>query len=123
MSRREAYEEKLKQCKDATCVVEFLGRKHMVPIIYIFSQNQKFPLRYNQIYKKLQISPKTLSERLKDLEIMGIINRKAYNEIPPRVEYKITEKGISLSRIFATLEGWAQNHDHVIISGEILSEV
>jgi len=42
------------------------------------------------------ISPKTLSERLKSLERAGIITRKSYAEVPPRVEYSLTEMGIDL---------------------------
>lgn len=114
MSRRAKREEELKECVEAGCLVEFLGRKHMVPIIFIFYENQDRPLRYNQIYKRLVISPKTLSERLKELDIMGIVTRKAYNEIPPRVEYRITEKGLSLGLIFKSLEKWATNYEHLL---------
>jgi DNA-binding HxlR family transcriptional regulator len=42
------------------------------------------------------ISPKTLSERLKQLERTGIVTRKSYAEVPPRVEYTLTEKGLDL---------------------------
>ena len=69
-------------------------------------------------YKRFDISPKTLSERLKELDIMGIIERKAYNEIPPRVEYRLTEKGIALGEIFKTLEQWAKDYRHVLIYPE-----
>jgi DNA-binding HxlR family transcriptional regulator len=42
------------------------------------------------------ISPKTLSERLKQLEKSGIVTRKSYAEVPPRVEYTLTEMGLDL---------------------------
>jgi DNA-binding HxlR family transcriptional regulator len=42
------------------------------------------------------ISPKTLSERLKQLERSGIVTRKSYAEVPPRVEYTLTAKGLDL---------------------------
>lgn len=53
--------------------------------------------RFNQLERSLQgISPKTLSERLRALEEEGIILRRTYAEVPPRVEYSLTEKGRDL---------------------------
>src|SRR5437588_12683495 len=53
--------------------------------------------RFNQLERSLQgISPKTLSERLRSLEEEGIITRQMFAEVPPRVEYSLTEKGHDL---------------------------
>jgi DNA-binding HxlR family transcriptional regulator len=53
--------------------------------------------RFNQLERSLQgISPKTLSERLRSLEEEGIILRQTFAEVPPRVEYSLTEKGHDL---------------------------
>ena len=53
--------------------------------------------RFNQLERSLQgISPKTLSERLRSLEEEGIITRQMFAEVPPRVEYSLTEKGCDL---------------------------
>lgn len=53
--------------------------------------------RFNQLERSLQgISPKTLSERLRSLEEEGIIIRQVFAEVPPRVEYSLTEKGYDL---------------------------
>jgi len=53
--------------------------------------------RFNQLERSLQgISPKTLSERLRTLEEEGIILRQTFAEVPPRVEYSLTEKGHDL---------------------------
>jgi DNA-binding HxlR family transcriptional regulator len=55
------------------------------------------PVRYKQFKKTLKgISSKTLASRLKELEKGGILERRAYNEIPPRVEYRLTGKGQEL---------------------------
>jgi DNA-binding HxlR family transcriptional regulator len=55
------------------------------------------PVRYKQFRELMKgISSKTLARRLKELEKDGILERHAYNEIPPRVEYKMTEKGQEL---------------------------
>lgn len=53
--------------------------------------------RFNQLERSLQgISPKTLSERLRSLEEEGVISRQTFAEVPPRVEYSLTEKGRDL---------------------------
>ena len=53
--------------------------------------------RFNELERSLDgISPKTLSERLRRLEAEGIITRRCYAEVPPRVEYDLTEKGLAL---------------------------
>ena len=53
--------------------------------------------RFNQLERSLQgISPKTLSERLRCLEEEGIVLRQTFAEVPPRVEYSLTEKGHDL---------------------------
>lgn len=62
-------------------------------------------LRFSELLKSLDgISPKTLSLRLKELEDQGIVSRTVYPEVPPRVEYSITEKGKLLEPIFIELK-------------------
>jgi DNA-binding HxlR family transcriptional regulator len=56
--------------------------------------------RFNQLERLLQgISPKTLSERLRALELEGIVQRQTFAEVPPRVEYSLTEKGHDLVEV------------------------
>lgn len=65
------------------------------------------PVRYKQFRQTLKgISSKTLATRLKDLEKSGILERRSYNEIPPRVEYKLTSKGQDLVRSLIELLQW-----------------
>lgn len=53
--------------------------------------------RFNELERSLQgISPKTLSQRLRGLERAGMIARRSYAQVPPRVEYSLTEKGLAL---------------------------
>lgn len=56
------------------------------------------------------ISPNTLSARLKALEESGIIERRFYEEHPPRAEYVLTEKGRDLRPVLRTLRDWGQKH-------------
>ena len=54
----------------------------------------------------IRLSSKTLARRLKELEKDGILERQAYNEIPPRVEYKMTKKGQELVESILNLIQW-----------------
>ncbi|MGE5634939.1 MAG: winged helix-turn-helix transcriptional regulator [Deltaproteobacteria bacterium] len=65
------------------------------------------PVRYKQFRELMKgISSKTLARRLKELERDGILERYAYNEIPPRVEYKLTKKGQELVESIINLIHW-----------------
>ena len=55
------------------------------------------------------ISPKTLTDRLRDLEASGVLERTIYPEIPPRVEYALTDKGRALGPVVAALAEWGQD--------------
>ncbi len=68
-------------------------------------------VRYNQLKKRLpSIAHKTLSQQLDELEQSDIIHRKQYDEIPPRVEYSLTEKGKSLIPILLQMAQWGKEH-------------
>src|SRR5260370_30834072 len=63
--------------------------------------------RFNQLERSLHgISPKTLSERLRSLEEEGIIIRQTFAEVPPRVEYTLTEKGRDLSIVIESMRSY-----------------
>ena len=65
------------------------------------------PVRYKQFRELMKgISSKTLARRLKELEKDGILERQTYNEIPPRVEYKMTKKGQELVESILNLIQW-----------------
>ncbi|WP_261305406.1 winged helix-turn-helix transcriptional regulator [Paenibacillus andongensis] len=67
-------------------------------------------LRFSDLLKSMDgISPKTLSLRLKVLEEHGVVERKVFPEVPPRVEYTLTEKGKNLERIFVELKRFGLN--------------
>jgi DNA-binding HxlR family transcriptional regulator len=65
------------------------------------------PVRYKEFRHLLKgFSSKTLARRLKELEKAGILQRQAYNEIPPRVEYRLTSKGQELVESIINLLQW-----------------
>jgi len=65
------------------------------------------PVRYNTFRKSMKgFSSKTLTVRLRELEKNGILERKYFNEIPPRVEYRLTQKGQELTESIINLLQW-----------------
>ncbi len=88
-----------------TGVIEILSKKWALLIIGMIGNHKR--LRYNEIMKKLDgIGPKTLSDRLKELEKEGLIKREYFSEIPPRVEYTLTDDGIALRNAIIPLMKW-----------------
>jgi len=70
-------------------------------------------LRFNDLMAELDgISPKTLSDTLKELQKEGLIGRESFSEIPPRVEYFLTEEGIGLRKAIVPLLRWASDRDN-----------
>jgi DNA-binding HxlR family transcriptional regulator len=65
--------------------------------------------RFSEIESQLPISGKLLSERLKELEKEGLIERKIYAEVPVRVEYTLTEMGRKLEPTIQSIQHWAAN--------------
>jgi DNA-binding HxlR family transcriptional regulator len=67
------------------------------------------PRRFGQLQESLgNVSPKTLSQRLKMLEHANILTRHAFPEIPPRVEYTLTEKGAALSHVIEAMREFGE---------------
>lgn len=63
--------------------------------------------RFGEIRASLTgVSPKTLTDRLRELEAHGIVEREVYAEVPPRVEYSLTERGRALRPIFDAMNEW-----------------
>ncbi|MBA3377759.1 MAG: helix-turn-helix transcriptional regulator [Chloroflexota bacterium] len=83
---------------------ELIGNKWTPLIIRDLVKGEK---RFSELERSLRgISPKTLSERLKKLEDAQVVNRKCYAEVPPRVEYTLTEKGIALLPVIDSMRDY-----------------
>ena len=95
---------------DIRCPLEYgltlFGGKWRSRIICVLFAHKK--LRYSEIRKEMyNITDAVLASTLKDLIEDGLIDRKSYDEIPPRVEYSLTEKGISVVPILQSVCKWA----------------
>jgi DNA-binding HxlR family transcriptional regulator len=86
-----------------------LGEPHVLDILHLFLQSRE-GLRFTAVQNRLAMSPNTLTDRLKSLVQAGLLTRHAYNEIPPRVEYRATRKALELVEVFDALVGWASRN-------------
>jgi DNA-binding HxlR family transcriptional regulator len=85
--------------------LKLISGKWQLPILCILSQSTV--MRYNEIKKKIGgITNMMLAESLKELEGNGLINRVQYMEVPPRVEYSLTEAGRTLLPALDQLARW-----------------
>lgn len=92
-------------CPVRNVISRFSGKWAML-VLCVLAENEA--TRFNAIGKAMpDISPKVLSETLKNLESDGLISRKVYAEIPPRVEYSLTDLGRSLMPLLQQLIDWA----------------
>ncbi len=93
-------------------VIDVVSKKWSLLIVGVLGNSSK--MRYNEIMNELKgISPKTLADTLKRLHHAGIVNRQSFNEIPPRVEYSLTEDGEELRDAIIPVINWAVDRsDH-----------
>ncbi|MBI3966690.1 MAG: helix-turn-helix transcriptional regulator [Chloroflexi bacterium] len=72
------------------------------------------PRRFGELTETVEgLSGRMLSERLKELELAGIVERRVYPETPVRIEYALTSKGLGLQRAIEEIQHWAEEWDDV----------
>ena len=90
--------------------LDVIGGKWRALILYSLVDGTR---RYSQIQKdtrRYKITPRMLTKELRELESSGLLTRKVYPEVPPRVEYTLTEKGRSIMPILDLLCEWGCEH-------------
>ncbi len=89
--------------------LSLISGKYKPIILYCLMEYE--PVRFNQMQRYLgKIADKTLSATLKELERDGLVHREMYPEIPPKVEYSLTERGRSLMNVLDQLCVWGNAH-------------
>ncbi|SNY63357.1 winged helix-turn-helix transcriptional regulator [Paractinoplanes atraurantiacus] len=89
-------------------ILDRIGDTWSVLIVVMLADG---PQRYTALSKKIQgVSPKMLTQTLRGLERDGLIIRTVHAEVPPRVDYQLTELGQSLLGLVRALEQWAETH-------------
>ena len=97
-------------CPVAT-TVQIIGSKWKLLILRNLLQR---PWRFNELKKDLEgISQKVLTDSLRSMEADGIVDRTVYAEVPPRVEYALTELGETLRPILDAMEVWGMNYQKI----------
>lgn len=89
--------------------LKVVGGKWKMLILYLLAENQ--PVRFNDMKRRIgAITFKTLSSQLKELEADGIVRRKEYPQIPPKVEYSLTQKAETLLPVLEQLCEWGEKN-------------
>lgn len=90
-------------------VISRFGNKWSLLVILILSENKV--LRFSELCHMIpDVSSRVLSSTLKTLEADGLVSRKSYPVVPPKVEYKLTDTGLSLVPFIIQLTEWAQKN-------------
>ena len=93
--------------------VYFLGGKWKIRILFSLLNNKK--VRFGELKKELKtITQQMLSKQLKELEADGIVNRKVIQIMPPKVEYSLTEFGLSVMPILRSFSEWNKRNTRII---------
>ena len=99
--------EELPECPVAT-TVQLIGSKWKLLILRNLLQR---PWRFNELRKSLEgISQKVLTDSLRSMEADGLITRTVYPEVPPRVEYALSDLGQSMRPIIQVMEDWGMDY-------------
>ena len=93
--------------------IYFLGGKWKIRILFTLFNNKT--VRFNEIKRVLKtITQQMLSKQLKELETDGIVNRKVHQVVPPKVEYSLTEFGLSVIPILRSFSDWNKRNTRII---------
>lgn len=93
-------------------VVDVVFSRWTTPILWTLKEYGT--QRFVELERRITtITPKVLTERLRRLERDGLVVRTYHAEVPPRVEYEISDLGLSLGPLFAALAAWSPNLDRV----------
>jgi DNA-binding HxlR family transcriptional regulator len=96
-------------------IIDLIAKKWSLLIINELGNHGS--LRFNELLRELRpITPKMLSDLLKELTKEGLVKRKIYNTIPPKVKYSLTEKGKELRKAIIPLIQWAFNYEDGIVA-------
>lgn len=103
--------EELPECPVAT-TVQLIGSKWKLLILRNLLER---PWRFNELKKNLEgISQKVLTDSLRSMEEDGIITRTVYPEVPPRVEYALSETGESMCPILTAMQQWGTHYKETL---------
>lgn len=88
--------------------LNFIGGKYKALILWHLSEGK---LRFSELKQQVGgATPKVLTQQLRELESQKLIHRKVYPDIPPKVEYSLTDTGKSLMPVLKAMRDWGMSH-------------
>jgi DNA-binding HxlR family transcriptional regulator len=97
-------------------VLDRIGDKWTVLVVLLLSDG---PMRFTDLRGELgRVAPKVLTQTLRRMERDGLVTREIFAEVPPRVEYALTDLGHSLIEPIAAVSDWAEVHVHQITAAQ-----
>jgi DNA-binding HxlR family transcriptional regulator len=110
----------LEMIRGTRAVLDLVAGKWSVDVLYLLASGTR---RYSEVFYEVgEISKKTLTQTLRTLEHDGLIARKVYAEVPPRVEYSLTPLGWSLTEPLVAMYEWAAEHQHDVTAARLMHE-
>src|SRR5438132_12509184 len=98
----------------ATRAIDLVAHKWTMHILFTLRQAGQ-PVRFRRLQQMIEpITQKELTKRLRELERSGLVHRRVYAEVPPRVEYRLTELGLTLMPALTALSEWAERYGPVV---------
>ena len=102
-------------------VISRFGDKWSMLVLYSLHASDTGILRFNELrHLMTDCSQKILSQTLKNLEQSHLVHREVYPEVPPRVEYSLTETGLSLMPAITSLIDWANQHFDDVVTKDLI---
>jgi DNA-binding HxlR family transcriptional regulator len=93
-------------------VMEIIAGKWKAPVIWMIGEKT---LRFGELEKMLPYTArKVIVDQLKELETDGVVNRVVYAQVPPKVEYSLTERGLMLIPYLDALGRWGRKHMDIL---------
>jgi DNA-binding HxlR family transcriptional regulator len=110
------YEKKIP--KDLSCglniAIEVIGGKWKANLLANISKGMKRP---SELHKSIpQASSRVLNQQLAEMEFHGIVTKKIYNVLPPKVEYSLTNGGETLLEVLYAMKGWGEDYKEIFHS-------
>ena len=106
---QKVYTENIENCPVAS-VQKIIHGKWTMVIIYFLSQGT---LRFGELNRKIpHVTPANLTKELRLLETYGLVHREVYPVVPPKVEYSLSEKGLSLYPVLESMCEWGEKNIH-----------
>jgi DNA-binding HxlR family transcriptional regulator len=100
--------DELEMIQRTHAVLDLLAGRWSVDVLYLLASGTR---RYSEIFYEVgEISKKTLTQTLRTLESNGLVTRRAYAEVPVRVEYSLAPLGWSITRLLMTMYEWSAEH-------------